>query len=148
MVVVNLWGYRSGRSEIRDAMIANTAVSGGIKAGDILIEDQSTTQYFTQGAAGSNEPRCVALVNLPTIPTNDGDVSIPAEFSEDALYEYPADTGTVTAALIGKTMDMGGPQSMNIDAGIDNIFTVHEVNLDHNSVIGKFNFSAGRTVAS
>lgn len=147
MAVTDLWGYRSGRREIRSVLIANTAAA--IAKGDFLKEDAAGTQYMTKAGAG-DIPRCVALeaVALADIPSADGGLSILAEHSEDALFEYPADTGTVTNALVNKTMDLGGAQSIDIDATVDDVFTCLAVNTDKNSVLGRVNFSLSRTGAS
>ncbi len=142
MAAVGLWGYRSGRSEVRKARIANTAVAAGIKVGDILKYDGVGDGYYTVAAAG-DLPRCVALEPVPAanIPTADGGVEIAAEFSEDAVFEYPPDAGTVTvAALVNKTCDLGGVQSIDIDATVDDGVHIIDVDLNRNTVFCKFKF--------
>lgn len=146
MANVDLYGYRSGRSEIRPVKISNTAVSGGIKPGDLLKDDAVGPEFFTQAGAG-DLPRCVALgrVAEADIPATDGDVEILAEFSEDAQYEYPPASGTLTTSLEGKTCDLGGAQSIDPTASTDDVVTIVKVDTSKNTALVKFNFSASRS---
>lgn len=137
-----LYGYRSGRRDVRKVKISNTAA---VVKGDILKEeDVSGVVMYTPAAAGENSPRCVALQSCPQ-PTADGDQEIEAEFSEDAKFEYPPDAGTVDSTLPGKTCDIGGAQSINIDASADDVVRIVSVNTPRNTLLVTFNFSASPT---
>ena len=126
----SVYGYREGVRRLIPVKID----SGGtfpINVGDML--SLGTAGYYSQSAAG-DIPHCVACEAVPTAPTSDGDIQILADFSEDSVYEYPADTGSVTQALAGVTMDVGGPQSINIDASADDVILVRRVDTDANTV--------------
>lgn len=132
-----LFGSRSGPSQKRRVKVANTAA---VVKGDMLKQDGAGDQYFTPISAG-DKAMCVALEGCAQ-PTNDGDVSILAEFHPQHIFEYPPDGGNVSEALIGNTMDSGGAQSINIDASaVDNIYCVG-VDTDRNTVLCRLNFDS------
>lgn len=138
MAIVGIYGYRRGVCEVRKARVANTAVTGGIKKGDFLKWD-GVAGYVTQAAAG-DLPCAVANEACETIPTNDGDREIEAEFSRLAIFEFPPDAGTVTIGLIGKTCDIGGAQSIDIDATVDDCIEIVDVDTVNNTVFLKVKF--------
>jgi len=122
------WGYRRGRRMlVLRPVDASTAAD--IAVGDFVVE--VTAGYCGSGASGGL-PIGVACQAAAT-PSADGDVSILIDVSEDSIYEYPADTGTVTQGLCGRTVDIGGAQSIAIAASTDDIVRVHEINADRNS---------------
>jgi len=137
MAATEIYGYRSGVSVVRMVKVANTAA---VVKGDQLKQDGAGDQYFTPISAG-DIAICVALESC-AIPAADGDVSIPAEFSPMAIFEYPPDAGTVTEALIGNTMDSGGAQSINIDASTDDNIYCEGVDTAKNTLFVSFNFRA------
>ena len=109
------YGYRRGeRVEKRFLVDASTAA---IVAGDFLVA--GTAGYVQQAAAGEL-PVGVAMQSVAS-PSADGDVSCLVDISPHTEYEFPPDEGTVTQGLVGTTMDVGGPQSVNIDASADDI---------------------------
>jgi len=108
----------------------DSSSAGNIAIGDFVVE--VTAGYVGQGAAGGL-PLGVAM-QACTTPSSDGDVSILVDVSEDSIYEYPADTGTVSQGLCGRTVDIGGAQSIDIDASTDDIIRVWEINTDRNTV--------------
>jgi len=141
MALQESWGYRYGRSEIVRRLVGNT---GAITAGDMLTKDGAGDQYVMRAVAGSNTLVGVAMESCAA-PTADGDLSIEVEISDDAVFEYPADAGTVSAALIQKTMDVGGRQSIDIDASADDIVEVIDVDTRRNSVLVKLYFKTGKS---
>jgi hypothetical protein len=123
------YGYRSGQRTPRPVRIDST--SADISIGDMLALD--TAGYFEPCAAGG-EPICVAM-QACSAGSADGDVTILADFSQDSVYCYPADSGeTVTVALIGKTFDVGGAQSANTDTGTDDSLYCVDVDTSANTV--------------
>lgn len=143
MASKDLWGYRSGPSQVRRYPVGNTSA---ISIGDILIEDaDASLPYVSRAAAGANAPLGVALEAVPTAPTNDGDVWIEVETSTQAIFEYPPDAGTVTATLRDKTCDIGGVQSIDIDASADDNIIIVDVDTDKNSVLCRIKFDLNRS---
>lgn len=139
-MATELWGRRSGPSDIRPVKIANTAA---VVKGDFLKHDGAGSPYYTPCAAG-DRPICVAMESCDA-PTADGDISINAEHHPDAQFEYPPDAGTVDETLIGKTCDIGGAQSIDIDASADDVIVIEKVNIEKNSLLVRVLFDAGRT---
>lgn len=117
------YGPHGGFSSVEFWPVSNT---GTIAEGDMVHWDEAG-QYITTCEAGDT-PCGVALDNSNQ-PTSDAGNKILVETSTMALFEYPADTGTITAALIGKTMDVGGAQSINIDTSAQDCIYVTNVRL-------------------
>lgn len=65
-------------------------------------------------------------------------MSILVDISEASVYEFPPDTGSATAAQAGKTCDVGGARSINVDATADDNVIIHSVDTDANSVLVSF----------
>jgi len=122
------YGYRKGPYVLIQKPIA--AASSAIVAGDMLSE--STAGYVAQAAAGGT------LVGVAweaaASPTANGDTVILVDVSTLSVYEYPADTGTVTQALAGRKMDIGGAQSIDIDANTDGVIMCHEIDATKNTL--------------
>ena len=115
--------------------VANTAA---VVVGDMLKWD-GAGQYVTPVTAG-DLPCAVALEGCP-VPTTDGDNFIACTRNPASTFEYPPDTGAVTLALRGKTMDTGGSQSINIDASTDDCIVVDDVDIPNQTVIVRILFS-------
>lgn len=123
----SLYGYRQGRRAVRPVRL--DSATAAIEVGDMLT--LGTAGYFQQAAAG-DIPICVAM-EKSAAPSADGDLSILADFDLTTVYEYPPDAGSVTVALIGKTCDVGGPKSVNIDATVDDVLLIVDVDTDANT---------------
>ena len=134
-----VYGYHSGPRTIIDLPVANTAA---IKQGDILKID-GEAGYVTPAGAG-DLPCGVAAAKCDQ-PTNDGDYTVPVYVGSETIFAYPADTGTLTADLLWKTMDVGGSQSIDIDASTDDVVYVVGVDLKDDILFVKFDFSKGYT---
>jgi hypothetical protein len=106
----SLYGYRSGDRTPRPVRL--DSATSTVVVGDFL--KLGTAGYYQQCDA-NGEGQCVAM-QASTAPTADGEKIILADFSRTAIYEYPADTGTVVVGDIGKSCDIGGAQSVNRDA--------------------------------
>ncbi|KKK62710.1 hypothetical protein LCGC14_3001610 [marine sediment metagenome] len=108
-------GYREGERDVRKYSVdADTA---DIKTADFLIE---ATAGFVKVAAAGDTPLGVAMQDVDS-PSADGDVDILVDISPHTTYEYPPDAGSVTQALVGRTMDVGGAQTIDIDASTDDV---------------------------
>lgn len=105
-----LYGYRTGRRDIRPVKL--DASTSTIVVGDFL---KLGTAGFYQQCGANEEAQCIA-VDASVAPSADGGLEIGADFSREAIYEYPADTGTVVVGDKGKQCDVGGAQSVNRDA--------------------------------
>ena len=126
------WGYRKGGQPQLIKMLVDST-SADIVAGDFIVP--VTAGYVGQGAAGEL-PIGVAWSTVAS-PAADGGASVMVVVDTDAIFEYQPDAGTVTQGLVGTTMDVGGAQSVNIDASVDDILTVVEVDTDRNTVFVK-----------
>lgn len=120
--------YRRGPRQVEEYPVDSTTAA--ISTGDFLVF--ATAGYVKQAAAGEL-PIGVAMDSVAS-PSADGDISIRVDVSETSVYEYSPDAGTVTQALVGATCDIGGPQSINIDASADDIVKVHDIDSDANTV--------------
>jgi len=122
------YGYRKGPTVLIQKHVA--AASAAIVAGDFLSE--STAGFVAQAAAGGTLIG-IAYESVAS-PSANGDSIILVDVSTLSVYEYPADTGTVSAALRGRSMDIGGAQSVDIDASSDDVLMCHEINTTANTV--------------
>lgn len=131
------YGFRKGRRAGTPVRI-DSSTTLPIKVGDFLT--LATAGYYKQASAG-DEPQCVAMQEVPATPalSADGDATILADFSKESIYEYPAASGSVTVALIGKKCDVGGAQSADITASADGAdadgsLQIVDVNVSRNTV--------------
>ena len=122
------YGYRYGPRQIIAVEIDSS--SSAIVAGDFL--SVATAGYLQQASAG--EIAVAVAVDSCASPSADGGAVIRADFSRDSVYEFPPDTGTVTQALKFASMDVGGPQSVDIDASTDNALDCVDVDTTANTV--------------
>ncbi len=113
------YGYVEGQQIlVRFPVDSSTSA---IAMGDMI--SFGTAGYVKQAAANDTILGFAAEV-LATAPSNDGDVSILVDVSTTAIYRFPPDEGTVTAALAMLTCDCGGPRSVNIDASTDDCILI------------------------
>lgn len=128
--MADTYGYRSGPQVIQTYGV-DSSVATTIRPGDHV--KWATAGYVTVAGAGDN-PIGVAY-SVATPGSADGDVTIQVDISEWSLYEYPPDSGTVTAALIGLTCDLGGARSIDIDASADDNIKIVAVDTAANTVL-------------
>lgn len=125
------YGYVKGeRIPVQAPVDASTTA---IVVGDMLT--LGTAGYVQQAAAG-DIPYGVAMEPCAA-PAADGAKKVLVDISKEVVYRYPPDTGSVTAALLFTTMDVGGPQSINIDATTDNSIKCVGVDTDTNTILIK-----------
>lgn len=130
--------YATGRRRLVPYPVDSTTAD--IEVGDML--SLATAGYVQQISAG--ELLLGFAAEKVSSPSADGDVTILVDTSDESTYWYPPDSGTVTQALCGLTCDVGGAQSIDIDASADDCVLIHEVNTDDNLVrISKVNTLAG-----
>ncbi len=123
-----LYGYHRGaRNPVRVRLDASTAT---VNIGDMLAP--GTAGYYQKVTAG-DVAQGVAM-EYATAPTADGDKEILMDISGESVYRFPPDAGTVTVALIGKTCDTGGAQSVNIDATVNDCLLIRDVDTANNLV--------------
>lgn len=110
------------------------AASADISANDVLVY---ASGFVSKAAAGGTVIAGVA-VTAATSPSTNGGVYVEVDVSEDTLYRFQPDTGNVTDAMRGTTMDLGGAQSIDIDASaVDNVI-VHDVDVANNDLTVSF----------
>ena len=126
------WGYRSGPLVLREYKM-DSAGAGGLDPGDFVI---AGTAGYVQIATAGDKPLGVAY-SVGTDPSADGDTSVLVSIDPNAIYEYPPDAGSVSQGLVSTTMDIGGPDSIDIDASADDIIVVMGVNIDRNTLFVK-----------
>lgn len=136
------YGYHSGPITYRRYPVSNTAA---IEQGDLLkietvtIGGVGNCEAVTPCGAG-DEPVCVAAEKCD-VPTTDGDYTVLCYVGDKStLFAYPADEGTINGTLRFKTMDVGGAQSINIDASTDDCVYVWDVDEVNDVLIVAFNF--------
>jgi len=124
------WGYRTGPVNLR-TMKVDSDTAAAISAGDMLVP--VTAGYVGQAAAGEL-PIYVAW-GAAADPSADGGTEVEVLIlTPDVVFEYPPDVGTVTQGLVGTTMDVGGAQTINIDASVDDIVIVRGVDIERNTL--------------
>ena len=105
--------------------------SADISQGDFV--SLATAGYIKQVVAG-DLPYGVAQDSVSS-PSADGDVSILVDVSCETIYRRDPDAGSVTQDLVGTTMDVGGAQSVNIDASDDDCIVCVGVDTDNNKLL-------------
>lgn len=129
------YGYREGlRRLVSKPLDADTTA---VSVGDILTV--GTTGFLKKAAAG--EPVYGVAAQASASPSADGDLSILVDISEDSIYEFPPDAGSVSAGLVGTTMDIGGAQSINIDASLVDDVKCVRVDTDANTLFVQFSIT-------
>lgn len=129
------YGYRRGGSTIVKMPLDST--SAALIPGDMLI--MATAGYVKQCAAG-DKPIGVA-VSSASAPSADGDTFVDVEIDPSAIFEYPPDAGTVSQGLVGTTMDVGGAQSIDIDASADDVIVCVGVDTARNTLLCRILFT-------
>lgn len=122
------YGLKKG-DPVRVSLLVDSS-SSDIVAGDFLSE---ATQGYVKQASAGDLPIGIAYSSVAS-PSSDGGATVIAELSTNCVYTYPPDAGTVTQALVGRTMDIGGPQSINIDASTDDCVVCVGVDTDANTL--------------
>lgn len=123
-----LYGYRRGpRNEVQARLDSTTST---VNIGDMLT--LATAGYYKQ--AGAGDVVHGVAVSYSTAPSADGEKSVTMDISGESVYAYPPDSGTVTAALIGLMCDVGGAQSIDIDASTDDCILIRDVDVANNLV--------------
>lgn len=129
MATTRPYGYRRGGWNVVEMKMDASTVAQ-VEPGDFVVA--VTAGYVGQAAAGDT-PLGVAI-SVGTDPSADGESSVLVNIAADAIYEYPPDAGTVTQGLVGTTMDVGGAQSINIDASADDVIKVVGVDIARNTL--------------
>src|SRR5574343_98123 len=130
MAYDTMYGYREGARSPVQALVA-TGGTFPIKVGDLI--SISSGGYVSQAAAG-DVAFGVAMAQIDTDPGTNGYATLLVDTSQESIYEYPPDAGTVSQALVGKTCDVGGAKSINIDASADDCILIVAANTDRNTV--------------
>ena len=104
--------------------------SAAIVPGTIMTE--VSAGLYKEAAAG-DVPVGVSH-SRGAVPAAAGDVKILMDVSNDTIYSFPADAGTVSRALKLRTMDVGGSASIDIDASADDNVLCVDVDVDLNHV--------------
>lgn len=135
--LVDSYGYRFGERII--ARLPVDASTSAIRSGDFLT--LATAGYYKRAAAGDTI-YAVAVDSLDTAPSSDGLSYVLADVGNEALYEYPAGTGTLTAAMSGLNCDAGGPRSLDVTAATDKAFYIVSVNTSTATALVRLNRTA------
>lgn len=128
------YGYRKGPRMIAYVPLDSTAAD--IAIGDMITDAGATANYFKEVDAGGERVRGVATGSVLS-PSADGDKSVGIDLSNESVYEYPPDAGTVSYGLVGKAVQAGADgRSIDIDnsGGGTQSFMVTDVNTDRNTV--------------
>lgn len=123
------YGYRFGKRLVRAYPLDSS--SAALTPNDHV--KWATAGYVAICSAGDNP--IGVCVQVQAAVSNDGDAEVLVDVSEDSVYEYPPDEGTVTEALKGLTCDLGGARSINIDASADDNIKIVDVDTVANTVL-------------
>lgn len=126
------YGWRKGGKTQVTMKVADAATSG-VAIGDFVIMESGNAGYIVPCSAG--DIAVGVAMTACSAPTSDGSETVEVCIDPTAIYEYPPDTGTVTQALVGTTMDTGGAQSINIDASADDKCICVGVDTDRNTLL-------------
>lgn len=126
------YGVKTGPSTIVTLPVksANTWENG-----DFLV---LSSGYLAVGAAGGSVFG-VAVGDVPTAGSADGDLFAEVEVNEDALLYYPVGTGTMTQAMAGKTCDIGGAASLDVTASTDDCIYIVRPDVTNNAAWCRLN---------
>lgn len=130
--MADTYGWRFGPRVPRVFKVDST--SAAIAVGDAV--DINSDGYILKADAG-DIPIGIAM-GAASVPAADGETEVEVDTSPLSVYEYPPDAGTVTQALVGKTMDLGGARSINIDASTDDCVQVVSVDIAANTLHVQF----------
>lgn len=129
MANLNL-GYKYGPRNIQALPVkASTTIS----TGDMVDLDASG---YVQPCGAGDIPIGVAVGQVPADEqaATDGALSINVDTSEESVYRYVPDTGSVAITLVGKSCDVGGAQSIDIDASTDDCILIRAVDVAANTL--------------
>ena len=133
MTVYKPYGYRYGPIVAAHYLVDLTAMAAlTINAGDILILSATVTGSVVTAAAGANTVLGIAMEKAII-----GATQVLVNTSKEAVYEYPADAGSVTVAYKGLTCDVGGAQAIDFDTATDDTFWIQDVDVTNNTVFVK-----------
>ncbi|MEL6347730.1 MAG: hypothetical protein AAFV53_31785 [Myxococcota bacterium] len=126
------YGYRRGNRRVvaypLDADAADIAKSTAITKAD------ATAGYFKEVDAAGERVSGFATASVLS-GAADGDKEVLVDISNESVYEFPPDAGTVSLALIGSTCDIGADgRTIDIDGSADDSLMIVDVNLTRNTV--------------
>jgi hypothetical protein len=125
------YGYREGP---RRLVTKSVKASASIAAGDMVKDNGGYVEACTAG----DIPIGFSAQTV-TGGSSDGDITCLVDTSTESVYCFPPDAGTVAQSLDNKTVDVGGAQSIDIDASTDDALTIVEVDADNNLLFVKRN---------
>jgi hypothetical protein len=125
------YGYRYGG---RNPTLLPVKASEVWTVGDMISLDSNG---YAQPCAAGEKAVGVAMGDVTTVttPGTDGGLSSVVDCSADSVYLFIPDSGTVTQALVGKTCDVGGAQSIDIDASADDCILIRAVDTVANTLL-------------
>jgi len=98
-------------------------------AGDLISLDSNG--FVQQAAAGENAIG-VAFDPCDSAPASDGAFTVQVDVSPESVYLFPPSSGSLTQAMVGKTCDVGGAQSIDITASADDCILIQSVDTVNN----------------
>jgi len=115
------YGYVKG-----ERLFISLSIQSGetFAAGDLVSLDSNG---FVQKASAGDKVIGVAFDPCDTAPAADGAASAQVDVSAASVYLYPPASGTLTQAMVGKTCDVGGAQSIDITASADDCILIQAV---------------------
>lgn len=130
MASLNYNYVRGPRVYVSWPVKASTTIESG------AMVDTDASGYLQECDAG-DIPVGFAVGEVPTgaTATSDGDILIQVDVSRESVYRLPPDAGSATLALQGKTADVGGAKSVDIDASTDDVLYIVEVDVANNLLL-------------
>lgn len=123
-MAVDKYGFRYG-TQLPVTYGVDASVATTLRPGDHV--KWATAGYVTVCGAGDNPIGVVMSVATPG--SSDGDAQVLVDVSEWSVYEYPVSAGTVSAAILGLTCDLGGARSIDITASADDNIKIVQVDV-------------------
>jgi hypothetical protein len=109
-----------------------------VKASETIVANDMVdydSNGFLQACDAGDIPVGVAVGATTGTVTADGDQIIQIDTSMASVYRFTPDTGTAAVTLRGKTCDVGGAQTIDIDASTDDCILVQDVDTTNNTLL-------------
>lgn len=113
------------------------ADTADIDEGDALTFTDATSGYVKKVDAAAEAVMGFAMQKVDS-PSSDGGASVLVDTSKESVYEFPADAGSVTQALVGASLDIGADgRSIDINGTVTADLVVVGVDTDANTCLIK-----------
>ena len=118
--------------DIQECQLDST--SAAIVVGDAITVSGATSGYFKEVDAAAEAVYGIAT-QAQSSPSADGGKTVMVDVSRHSTYEVKPDAGTVTQALVGKSMDVGADaKTVDIDGSTTDDLVCRKVDTTNNTL--------------